>query len=590
MKLQKILFPTEEICDETRMYFNGSNFDIDNGAAVINPGGILDTDTYFNSFSIKKWLKYTSLRQTEVTLDVEGTCNIYLSYVWIDKDNIIRRRGDNKPAFVKETKEREKVKLKFQPFADGEISYFRIGASADSSVKFFGGWYDTELEPEVENVKIAIGICTFRREEFIERNLKAIRENILDNRDSLLYNKLEVFISDNGQSLDLDKTNGRHIRCVYNANLGGSGGFTRCMIEAKKKQEELGLTNIILMDDDILLDTNVLERTYAFLSMLRPDHRNSLVGGGMLILSDKSKQFENAALYYGGMLKFDNKNLDLKPIRSVIRNERPHDVNYNAWCYCCMPLDKITFDNLPMPFFIHMDDVEYGVRSKLEIITMNGICVWHPFFANQRGASIVYYDVRNKLITMSELGGMHIQDYAKFYVEVFYKYIFNYDYKRTLVACKAISDYCRGIDYFKNIDPLQLHKELGEYNPVWVDDDCDMKSRIDNSQSVNYLSTKGLIKNYLLPAKRKEIVVDCDISQAFPYRAKRLVIYNHVTGKYAVFKKSFIQMMRAKLACRKAKKVINKKLLDCSWEWNERIPEITCIDFWNKYLGIEETK
>ena len=44
----------------------------------------------------------------------------------------------------------------------------------------------------------------------------------------------DVFISDNSQTLDNDKINSKHINVFKNKNLGGSGGFTRALIEIMK--------------------------------------------------------------------------------------------------------------------------------------------------------------------------------------------------------------------------------------------------------------------------------------------------------------------------------------------------------------------
>lgn len=583
MDIQKTLFPKQGICEENAMYFNGSGFCCDGGLLVIDADGIAATDTYFNSFSIKKWRKYTLLEKLCLTLDIEGKCSIYLCYAWIDKNNVIRRRFDNEVHYEKISEERETLNLEFKECGEGLLAYYCIKAHEKTTL--FYASYTCNAEPE-NNIKIGIGICTYKLEEFVERNLKAISENIINNSESPLYDRLDVFVSDNGQTLDIRRLSNEHIKCFYNTNLGGSGGFTRCIMEVKKASEEKGYTHVLLMDDDVLLDTNAIERTYTLLTLLKPQYKEAMIGGAMFILNDKARQFENGALYYGGMLYFENKNADLRTLRNVIRNEMPHDINYNAWCCCCMPLSKITRDNLPMPFFIHMDDVEYGVRNRFEVITMNGINVWHPFFANQRNAAIVYYDVRNKLITMSELGGMHIQDFAMYWLEVFYKYIFNYDYKRTQIACKAIADFCRGIDYFKNIDPLQLHKELSEYNVKWYDATDEIRNGVDNGKSVPYISRAGLIKSYFLPARNKRVIMDCDLDKAYPYRYKELVIYNKVTDKYCVYRKSFLELLKSKRACAKAKKLIKKEILECSWEWQERISEITGWDFWTEYLGI----
>ena len=42
--------------------------------------------------------------------------------------------------------------------------------------------------------------------------------------------------------------------------------------------------------------------------------------------------------------------------------------------------DAVSYTHLlPIPAFIHFDDIEYGVRhSDKGVILINGICVWHP--------------------------------------------------------------------------------------------------------------------------------------------------------------------------------------------------------------------
>lgn len=585
MIIQQLLFPNETVCNEQNLYFNGKNIEIDKQVRI-KKDGLLETNTYFNCFSIRKWKKYTQLQKLKLELDIEGICDVCLCYAWIDQENIIRLQGDNKVVYHKQNADRETILLEYPTCPNGVIAYFRIFSNSEKTILYQANYQTTCENLALNEVKIAIGICTFRREEFVEKNLRLLKENIIYNPSSALYGNLHIFVSDNGQTLEEIKE--EHLDIFHNKNAGGSGGFTRCMIEAKKQEEEKKFTHIILMDDDILLDPNVLERTYIFLQFLKDEHKEAMIGGSMLILNKPYQQFENAALYRKGMLSFKNKNIDLRTFRNVIQNENIFDPNYNAWCYCCMPLSKIKWDNLPLPLFIHMDDVEYGARNNFEVITVNGIGVWHPFFANQRGASIVYYDVRNKLIVMSELGGRLIDEYALEWLEIFYRSIFNYDYERTLAACQAIEDFCKGIDEFKQIEPVAFNQTLSKYNKSWEEADDELRSRIDNTQSVPYFSFNGLLKNYLLPSKRKEIVVDCNISDAFPYRAKQVTLVNQTTGKKCIYKKDFRQMIKCKLKCRKAKKLIRTKLYDVSIEWKDRIHEITNIDFWEKYLQLEK--
>ena len=584
MILQRILFPEKEICEETEMYFNGENFQCYDGKVIIKKNGKIETDTYFNSFSIAKWKKYTKLKNLTLKMIVQGKCDIYVCYAWIDSDNVIRRKGDNIVKIQKEKDEIEDISILFPEVNEAVIAYFKI-VSRDEKVTIWESGYTTDVEKdEINQVKIAVGICTFKREEFIEKNLKLLKENIIFNKKSCLYDNLDIYVSDNGQTLDIDRLQADNIYIFPNKNLGGSGGFSRCIIEALTSPKDY--SHIILMDDDILLDTHAIEKTYTFLSMLNPEYKDIMIGGSMLILNEKYRQFENAALYRKGMLKFYQKNVDLRTIRNVMQNEREFDVNYNAWCYCCMPMSKISNNNLPMPFFIHMDDVEYGVRNQFKVVTLNGINVWHPFYSNQRGAGIVYYDVHNKLITMSELGGRRIDEYAREWLDIFHRSIFNYDYERTLAACKGIEEFCKGIDYFKNLDPLAVQDMISKYNKGWYQATDEIKSKISTKFPVKNISRKKLILNYLLPAKNKELALECNISEAYPYRVKKLIIYNRATDKYCIYERNFFKLLKAKRACKKAKKLIKNTIVDVSFEWKDRANEITNIEFWKHYLGI----
>ena len=70
MKIQELAIPHADICDELKLYFNGDNFSVTDNTIVIDTNGNVDTDTYFNSFSIRKWMKYTELKNLTLTIDV----------------------------------------------------------------------------------------------------------------------------------------------------------------------------------------------------------------------------------------------------------------------------------------------------------------------------------------------------------------------------------------------------------------------------------------------------------------------------------------------------------------------------------------
>lgn len=587
MILQKLLLPSEAICNNKEMYFRGDGISLGEKGIEIAKGGFFDTDTYFNSFSLIKWKKYTVLKSLKLRLRLKGKCEVYLCGVYIDKEKVIRRKFDNKPAAVAEAKAFKTFEFEF-PEINTELVYFRIKSLSATTLIESAEYFDDTSESDLKDVKMVLGICTYKRESFVFSNIDRIKKTILENEKSCLYSKLDIIIADNGRTLPVRVLNRGAVSVFKNRNLGGSGGFTRCLIEAKKRQIDKGYTHIVFMDDDTLLDPNVLERNYIFLKYLKDGYSDAMIGGAMLVLEDKIRQFENGARLEGGKFVFKNKNLNLSLLRNIIVNSYEQENNFNAWCYCCMPLSKIDLYNLPLPLFIHMDDAEYGVRNHFKVINVNGICLWHPFATNMRGASIVYYDMRNKLIALSQLGGVDLKEYAVEWLRTFRKNIFVYDYNRTLAACDGIKEYLKGIDSFMKLDPVATNKRVLKYNTPWVPASDVVRHNVTAPEKIDSVWKKRLRKllNFLLPCNKIRVVRTCDISEADPYRAWKLILFNPKNNTCAVYKKSRKMTLKCWFECKKTEKLIMKKMDAVSLEWRVRIKELTSYDFWKKYLGI----
>ncbi|MBR1748106.1 MAG: glycosyltransferase family 2 protein [Clostridia bacterium] len=592
MNLQKILFPNVETCRDIDMYYHFKKGCIfQPSGIVLNAGDILEGDTYFNAFSLAKWKKYTRIDNLWVSLILKGECEINLCGAYINDKNIICRKRDNLVAGTFSSEEKQPIRLQFNLNEYNECPLVYVQIKAKKETVFYGGSYFTNVEEKkLPAVKIAVGICTYHREDFIFRNLGAIDRDILS-KETQLTNKIDIFISDNGGTLPLRALRKPHVFVFKNKNYGGSGGFTRCIMEVLRRKKEKAYTHILLMDDDIAFDTSIFDRLYSFLRLIKPAYKDIAIGGAMLIMSDRKRQFENGArLLSNGMLQFKNKNLNLTTIRNILANDVQQDNNYNAWCICCMPLDKIDKNNLPLPLFIHMDDVEYGVRNQFDFVNLNGICVWHPYGSNMRNTSIVYYDVRNKLISMASVGSCDLEKYAIRWLRNFRSDIFVYNYSRARIACRAIRDFLKGIDEFKKVNPIKLNKELAKYNINWVDAPLEHLRNITPVESPKKLSPEELrkkkIKMYALPANKKYIVRNCDIAGSDPYRARTLYICDMTTKKERVYKKSILKAAYCYLDCLLLEKEIKKKMKFVGLEWRVRIKELYKWDFWTQYLGI----
>ena len=244
MILQNLQFPNPKICSREKMYYSGSSYTslMEEKCCQFSEGGILTANAYFNSFSIGKWKKYTKLDNLQLRLSVKGEFSVHVHYA-----HKINR--EIKDIIIAEKKiaseERSDFIIPVPVDYDSGIYYFELKALSDQCV-YYGGAYETEIEEqELNNVKLAIGICTFRRETFIANNMKVLSEYILENPDSPLYGNLEIFISDNAKTLESSIASDK-IHIFPNRNLGGAGGFTRAMIEIKKASAEKNFTHIFI--------------------------------------------------------------------------------------------------------------------------------------------------------------------------------------------------------------------------------------------------------------------------------------------------------------------------------------------------------
>lgn len=115
------------------------------------------------------------------------------------------------------------------PFSltDGSFVWCKLIALSDR-VKLFDGGYGT-LEEKKRNVSLAVVICTFKREEYVKSNVKSLCDFARRKEEDVT-----VYVIDNGQTLKSEDVEGALL--FKNKNLGGSGGFTRGMIEAYRAQ------------------------------------------------------------------------------------------------------------------------------------------------------------------------------------------------------------------------------------------------------------------------------------------------------------------------------------------------------------------
>lgn len=199
---------------------------------------------------------------------------------------------------------------------------------ADDSV-FYEGHYSGEIELQCP-VKIALDICTFKCEKFIEANINLLNEKFLENPNSFMHDKLEVFVSDNAHTLDIDKISTDKVHIVQNKNVGGAGGFTRGMIEIMNVREQKEITHILVMDDDVRIEPESMYRTCTLLSCLKEQYKDAFVGGAMLRLDRQYQQVESGGVWNSGNLISLKSGLNLQEVEPILYNEIEEGVQFNG--------------------------------------------------------------------------------------------------------------------------------------------------------------------------------------------------------------------------------------------------------------------
>lgn len=594
MILQDILWPEINICMEENMYFRtnkkvqrlGNKF-------LFDKGGHIFSDTYFNSVSVDKWFKYTSIDNLSISLLLKGDFKINLVY----KKNIHGKIVEEivSEFFVHEMEEKE-ITFPF-PKGDGMACFSLYAIENDS--EFCGGNYSTEVnEAHLKDVKIGIGICTFRREIFVENNLNILNRFFLKNSDSELNGKLEVFISDNGKTLDIERLSSEYIHIVRNKNTGGSGGFTRTLIEmlGANKKDSL-ITHVLLMDDDITIAPESLLKTYRILRLLKKEYLNAFVGGAMLRSDTRNIQVESGASWNDGKMLSLKSGLNVESCNACLYNEIEEYREYNAWWYCCFPIDIVHEDNLPLPLFIRGDDQEYGLRNMEHLILMNGICVWHEPFEKKYSSFLFYYIFRNQLINNAlHCPDCRLSDIRKQLFDSVAHELTYYRYKNIDLIIRGTIDFLRGVDFFLKTDGEKLHQEIMTFGyksksleklDVHFSYPSYEHSRNEKDKGIKRMVRFITLNGYLLPTNRNAVVSMTEIRPVNTYRAKKILQYDISSRSGFVTQRSKKKFITSVVKLLKASILITFKYKKVKQNYQLQVLKLQNISFWEKYLEVK---
>lgn len=621
IKLQNVLLPIEDVhAAQHNLYYRGEprKFQSKEGF-YLKAGESIDFSSYFNCISLGKWKQYSKVERYGVKFQVRGDVTVQLKGYRTketmgfgraldddEKTESLFSRGEqyhcetvmfhSQDYHVTELSE---FVLEF-PETDAILGSFTVKAESDS---YFANayYYGMVDEKELNPVCLSLVTTTFKKEEFIRSNIQKLKQQIFYAK-SEIAETFYVHVIDNGRTLEPEEIEGYHIQLHHNHNTGGSGGYTRGMIETMN--QEVKATHVLLMDDDVLMQPESIKRTHRLLSLLRSEYKGRFISGAMLYYEHMNYQHEdvgyvNAEGTYGPVK--DKKNLSR--ISDCCGNELPwpeQDYEYAGWWYCCIPMDYVRPDNLPLPFFVRGDDVEYSLRNKARFITMNGICVWHMGFEEKYNAMMELYQVhRNSLMLQSFSNTCKGIDFAKRIKRFIRVELLRFNYHSVELLIDALEDYMVGPQFLEKANGEKIIKEKSQLNEAMqplselpkVYKEGDELYEDDDMSFVKLwlyrLSYNGLyLPDRFIDKQPRAIAYDWYYSKGRYALRKYLVAINPYTqqGNLRVLDKEACKRLREKASMTFKRYDSEKDSLRKQYEKAQR--KLTSLAFWEKYLDL----
>lgn len=415
--------------------------------------GLYDFTSYFNAISIQKVFWYTRAEAIVLKLKIKGAAGS-LEQTWLNRFDYKTRTTQQQVVFDASDEVHE-VALTLDYPKEAVISGFTL--STEGPLEVLDAGYYLEVCEEPRTIELALCTTTFKKEAYITKNISKIKHEILADSASPLAQHLTVHVVDNGRTLNPAEieTANKTVQLHPNPNVGGSGGFKKGMELALA--QDVQATHVLLMDDDVDVSTESLRRTYALLSVLKPEYENYFISGAMFNFLNAGEQHEDLGYVTPtGTYTHLKNHMYMTELSNLAYNESfsvqdsiadPHQL-YAGWWYCCIPTTQIKKNGLPLPLFVRADDTEYSYRCHARFITMNGICIWHEPFEVKYSAAVERYQVfRNSLVARFATGFGQDADFLGHMKRIVRLELKKFNYTDANLVLDAFEDFLAGPEF-----------------------------------------------------------------------------------------------------------------------------------------------
>lgn len=473
--LQRIILPRPgEPLDVRKLYIEESETNARRAHATsrttlqIGEESEVSFATYFNAFPASYWRRWSTLTSVVLRVELTGAArvDVYRSKatgarISVGGTEIIS--GSDAPAAAE-------FEIELAPFEDGGWIWFDITTDI-TTVVHSAAWYASVPAPGRAN--IAVGIPTFNRPADCVNALKALTS------DPLVDNVIgAVIIADQGTDKAAEHPDfpaaaaalGPRLAIHNQPNLGGSGGYSRVMMEALRHTD---CAQILFMDDDIRVEPDSILRA---LALSRFAKIPTLIGGQMLNLQEPSHlhvmgeivnranfmwtnaphtQYDHDFAKYPLDVAKAPVPADGEEDRSKLLHRRI-DVDYNGWWMCMIPRGVAEELGQPLPLFIKWDDADYGLRAGehgYPTVTMPGVAIWHMAWSDKDDAIDwqAYFHLRNRLVVSALHWDAPVSGLIKSSLKATVKHLMCLEYSTVAIQNKAIDDFLAGPEHIFSI-------------------------------------------------------------------------------------------------------------------------------------------
>lgn len=585
--------------------------------------GTIDFLTYFNCCSVGKWRQFANLEKINLHIELAGDpCTIqFVGIADGDEFPIAISEGERLSTGFKvsgvingsPSNEENEPSLPFEaydvalPGSNKTIVGFTLQTRGTAVLR--NAYYYAEVEEsKINQINLAIVTTTFKKEQYITSNIDLIEKTLL-NSGSNLFQSLHLFVIDNGCTLEVKKLSNDMVTIISNKNVGGSGGFTRGMMEALSRVERF--THVLLMDDDVIVSPESIERTFNLLTLAQGKYRNAFINGGMITAEQPNLLYEDISFVLkSGVHHRIKGDLYIDHVKDIVKNEAVNVEVPNAfggWWFSCIPVAFIKRIGLPFPFFVRVDDVEYAMRAQPDYMTMNGICVWHEGFGGRFRPSVdVYQYSRNFFIMIALDDCCSEQLYFRRWERNVRLFLRTMEYDTVDLFLDAFEDYLKGPEFIASADGEAIMKKNSAKNEKFlpVNELRDQFSGREAIELEKYSVSAGpgrLIRvlrtlpydRHLLPEfalrSKPEPMKRGRLAPFSPKAAgtKTLIVFEEDGTSVSIRRMNKARYKKIMERLKRLKKDYRVRGAEVRAAYKEAKPWLTSWDFWNEYLGTD---